>query len=501
MSGEPTSQPTPEQATADLARAATVLDQLPLAACVIDRSGHQVCSNTALASYPDDVTDAIRQACVALAGDLLTNHGDSLQRRALAIGHDRFFELATGPWSSSLTGDDCAVVLVSDNSAITSLREKIDAVDSAGRRLVELDSDNTGPLEIPERLQALEQSVLHHCANLLRFEHLVVRVLDPHSGRLEPVLAGGLSEQAKNIEVYARKEGSGISGYVASTGQSFICDDIAQCHRYLPGLESARSSLTVPLRLGDRVVGILNAESDQPAAFSEEDRQAAEIFGRYIAAALQVLRLLVAEHKEAADQVAADVRGEVAEPLNNIVTEVTRLLMNAAPLDEARHRLEKIIESVDQVHEAIHTAVEPPTIRGLSTTEPKLIPALRGKRVLVADDEDIIREAIADVLSRSGARPVMARDGAEAMAMIRTQHFDLVLSDIKMPNGNGYDVFAAAKAANPDCPVILITGFGYDPEHSIVRASHEGLSSVLFKPFQVEQLLETIGKAVALDAG
>ena len=48
--------------------------------------------------------------------------------------------------------------------------------------------------------------------------------------------------------------------------------------------------------------------------------------------------------------------------------------------------------------------------------------------------------------------------------------------------------------------MILITGFGYDPEHSIVRASREGLAGVLFKPFKVEQLLELIEKAVAAES-
>ena len=80
--------------------------------------------------------------------------------------------------------------------------------------------------------------------------------------------------------------------------------------------------------------------------------------------------------------------------------------------------------------------------------------------------------------------------------MLQAQRFDVVLSDIKMPFKNGYEVFAATKQVHPACPVILITGFGYDPEHAIVRASREGLAGVLFKPFKVEQLLELIEKAV-----
>ena len=67
---------------------------------------------------------------------------------------------------------------------------------------------------------------------------------------------------------------------------------------------------------------------------------------------------------------------------------------------------------------------------------------------------------------------------------------------IKMPDKSGYDVFAAARRHSASLPVILMTGFGYDPNHSIVRASQEGLQAVLFKPFKVNQLLAEIRKAL-----
>ena len=75
---------------------------------------------------------------------------------------------------------------------------------------------------------------------------------------------------------------------------------------------------------------------------------------------------------------------------------------------------------------------------------------------------------------------------------------DLILSDIKMPGKNGYEIFAAAKDKSADLQVMLMTGFGYDPNHSIVRARKEGLAAVLFKPFKVDQLLGEIHKALAI---
>jgi len=128
--------------------------------------------------------------------------------------------------------------------------------------------------------------------------------------------------------------------------------------------------------------------------------------------------------------------------------------------------------------------------------------------VLVADDEPAIRETIRDVLTSRGCVVHVHPDGASAVAMLEDAGraraggdsavgFELVISDIKMPDRNGYEVFRAAKQFEPTLPVILMTGFGYDPHHSIVRASQEGLQCVLFKPFQVERLLDEVRKAMA----
>ena len=126
-------------------------------------------------------------------------------------------------------------------------------------------------------------------------------------------------------------------------------------------------------------------------------------------------------------------------------------------------------------------------------------PELAGLRVLVADDEDIIRETIGGVLRRHGCTVETAADGVEAIHLLAGREFDLVIADIKMPNRDGYEVFAAARDQR-SVPVILMTGFGYDPNHSIVRARREGLSAVLFKPFKVDQLLSEARNAVRANA-
>ena len=72
-----------------------------------------------------------------------------------------------------------------------------------------------------------------------------------------------------------------------------------------------------------------------------------------------------------------------------------------------------------------------------------------------------------------------------------------VIDAAKGFRGRRGNVFRIAKEACPRTQVILMTGFGYDPNHSIVRSTQEGLHCFLFKPFQAQQLVDEVRKAIA----
>jgi PAS domain S-box-containing protein len=120
-----------------------------------------------------------------------------------------------------------------------------------------------------------------------------------------------------------------------------------------------------------------------------------------------------------------------------------------------------------------------------------------GARILVADDRQFIREFLRDFLVLEGFQVDVACDGEEALQKAKAAHYDLVLSDIKMPHRNGYEVFAGVRETDPGTKVILMTAYGYDPSHSIVKASDEGLSDVLYKPFQMARVRDAIVKALS----
>jgi len=378
------------------------------------------------------------------------------------------------------------------------LEDKLDAIDRAGRELLSLDAKHFTQLDAQARLNLLEQKILRCTQDLLHFDNFVIFLLDRKTGRLEPVMVSHMPDERAHIELHASTEGSGISGYVAAKGRSYICPDTSADTRYIRGIDDAQSSLTVPLTLQDEVVGVANFESTKLAAFNENDRQFAEIFARYIALSLNILNLLVNERHTTTGRLGRDVMAEVTGPLNDILTETERLVEDYIGHDDLRFRLRSVSENAAKIRDAIKDLTR--TNRGVlgvrSNNAGARDPLLEGKRILLADDEEMIRETVLDVLAGYGCVVRTATDGAAAVDMIRTETFDLVLSDIKMPNRTGYEVFAAAKDANPDTPVILTTGFGYDPNHTIVRARREGLAAVLFKPFKVDQLLDEIRSAL-----
>jgi len=258
----------------------------------------------------------------------------------------------------------------------------------------------------------------------------------------------------------------------------------------------------VPLRLNDKIIGVMDVESRQPRAFGDEDRQFLEIFARHIAMALHMLDLLVVERTTTNLSVSDRVGEEIRGPLDDIVNEIDSLREEGVCGQDDRH-LEQIRGDVDAIRRRLREVAEgPKSLAGVDrarendTTDP----AIAGKRVLVADDEQKIRKIIGQILQGKGAEVTVCSSGTEAIETIERSTdapFDLVISDIRMPDRNGYEVYAAVKSIDKSAPVILMTGFGYDPHHSIVRASQQGLQAVLFKPFEIDQMLDEVRKAVA----
>ncbi len=80
-------------------------------------------------------------------------------------------------------------------------------------------------------------------------------------------------------------------------------------------------------------------------------------------------------------------------------------------------------------------------------------------RILVVDDNRAIRTLLEHVLVQRGYEVVLGEDGDEGVARAAREHFDLVISDIRMPGAEWSEVLAAARTINPDVQLILITAY------------------------------------------
>lgn len=501
-----------------------VLNTIGEGVCIVDSDGLCAWSNNRMHAFPPGVFEKVKQICCQarsiFSSQLNQNHNASpnhgsvstasssrakvepatLRSRKFTFQADdsRYFEMITSPVIDDQNHVRQVVAVVWDATSGKRLQQKINVIDAAGRELAKLESDAVSKLTPAERLRLLQDKIIRYSKDLMHFDHFAIRLVDKRSNKLEVVIAEGLPPLALEIDLYAQPEGNGISGYVAATGRSYICHDTEKDPRYVLGMEHSKSSLTVPLRLHDKIIGVFNIESDSVGTFDEDDRQFAEMFGQYVALALNILDLLVVERYTTTGQLADNVVQEMTQPLNDIVTEAQTLIEEYIGDDAMRARLNKIVDNVKSIrHTLSDVAAGTKAILGSDAIKGDVSdPLLKGKRVLIADDEPNIRTTIDEVLTKYGCICTVCKDGYEACHQFDRQTFDLVVSDIKMPHRNGYEIFAAAHRRDETIPVILMTGFGYDPHHSIVRASKEGLSSVLFKPFKVEQLLQEIRKAL-----
>jgi CheY-like chemotaxis protein len=372
--------------------------------------------------------------------------------------------------------------------------QKLDALHKAGRELAALSADQLADMSVEERVEMLKLNIRKFTHDLLHYDVIEIRLLDRATGKLEPLLEEGMSPEAGTRVLYADVQNNGVTGFVAATGKSYLCPDTANDPLYIEGALGARSSLTVPLLFADQVVGTFNVESPEPNAFTEEDLQFTEMFSRELASAIHTLELLTAEKRSTATQSVEAISREVALPVDDILAAATAVLDRYIGHDpEMGEKLRQVLSGARSIKQCIQKLGEdlaPP--RAAARTDESEHPRLKGLRVLVADNDDRVRRSAHGILGRWGCVVETARDGQEALTMARLSTYDAILADIRLPDLSGYEVYRRLREAQPRARVILMTAYGYDPSHSIVKARQDGLRYVLYKPFRVDQLLTAL---------
>lgn len=419
------------------------------------------------------------------------------ERRFLALRASCSGIESDGPTECVLTS-----VVIRDVSDEVLENQKREAIYKAGIELGDLSPEEITEMSHDDRTELLKEKILEYSQDILGFETIEIRVLNPGTQELIPLLEVGMQPEAACRKLFAEAEGNGVTGWVAANNESHLCHDTMNDQLYLSGAADARSSLTVPLVMHEEVLGTFNVESPGKDSFDHTDLEFLKVFGHVVAMAINQLQLLVAEQIVTATEKAERLRRDVAIPADDIISSATALLERYIGHDPGMcEKLQGIVDKTRSIRDHISRVSEPAEhsesdFRSTASRPRELRPALRGKRLLVVDSDETVLKSAHELLDRHGCTVETVRSGKEACQMARGHHYDVVIADIRLPDMNGYECFCSIRDIDDRLPIILMTGFGYDAGHTIVKSRQAGLKSVLYKPFRREQLLTEVEKAV-----
>ncbi len=227
------------------------------------------------------------------------------------------------------------------------------------------------------------------------------------------------------------------------------------------------------------------------------------------------------------EEIAISVAHEINNPLSAILNNLSllggeiRALAGDGDCDVEIERIDSIESSVNKIQTIVNqlgamagqrrydtreylpgTRMADLSWQDPGTTEGALAPAasdvvggerLAGLQILVVDDDLAVCHSVGDLLRAHGCEVQTATSGTAARDILMGRTFDLVLSDVVMPDVDGYDLFMFIRERYPETPVILMTAFFYDRDHVIKRSKLEGLEGVLFKkPVEPARLIEIV---------
>jgi len=221
-------------------------------------------------------------------------------------------------------------------------------------------------------------------------------------------------------------------------------------------------------------------------------------------------------------EIAIGLAHEINNPLEVIVNNLNLLeahiarvssdddfVVESERLDSVHEALRRIQRIVNQLTEMAHGAeyatreylpgAQMTDLRSLrgpgdgARTGAEPDPAMRGLRILVVDDDLGVCQSLRDLLTQEGCEVLVATGGREAIARLEGVSVDLVLSDVVMPDLDGYQLFQEIQRRHPTLPVVLMTAFHFDKDHVIKRSKLAGLEDVVYKkPIDPPRLREII---------
>lgn len=399
----------------------------------------------------------------------------------------------------------------------------------AGKALAELSEKDILSRSPEERVEILKAKITKYAQEILKFATIEIRLISTKiPGLLEPLLAIGMAEAAKQRTLFVKQEGNGITGWVAFHGRSYKMDDPSEDAFYLEGIPGAQSSITVPLLYGGNVIGTFNVESRQKRAFTDDDMPLLESFAEYVAQAIHTLDLLSVEQIDSTFKSIKSLYSESISPLNQILLEAARLQQSDVDdrneLFASLARIQQSVREVQSVFQRHGAEIATELPQEVSAIDCSKHPALRDKRILLVDSDKSVGLEATRLLFYYGCTVETASNGENALKMASTADYDAYISAIKLDDMSAFSFFKRIRCIYcrklckqpvfPDCippeedpcchvtenpfvPFIYMRAFGYDSGHVTTRAAEAGVVKPIFQPFILTQLLETLEMVIA----
>jgi CheY-like chemotaxis protein len=348
-------------------------------------------------------------------------------------------------------------------------------------------------------MQKILEIIAKQLSGFFKINHVAIFQLGPSGLLLNLIYCSGFSQESIQSLKKLMAEQK-LFKRLVETRIPQVVNDILETESSLSSLaedQGLNSMIAVPIFADQKPWGILAAFGQEKFRFSEKDGKIASLFAGQTG---QLFELFSQYVRDNLDELLVQILGSielmnlrygnkdtvpVSEILNaqkrlksRIQTYMARLEQTSTEgIDiEARTKEEAGFPSGDEL--SIEEVI---TIQG-----EKNKPLSRMKKVLVIDDQPIVTDLLVSVLERMNYQAVVASCGIDGVKTFEKDRFDLVITDLGMPDISGWEVSKAVKQKRPDVPVVVITGWGVTPDPHKMKDSK--VDFVINKPFQLDQL-------------
>ncbi len=352
---------------------------------------------------------------------------------------ERFYQMSAKPFVCADADAPCALVTIQDVTEAARDEKRLQRLSKTRAEIFSnLDRAILRGETVENRAEILKNLIQKHMSSALNYDLYEIRLLKQDK-ELVPFFALGMAPGAEARVLYASPSKNGITGYVASCGEPYICDDVKNDPYYIVGAIDAASSITLPIIYLNQTLGVVNIESRSPNAFSRRDLRFLELYLADLATALHRLDLLQTESARLRDECACELRDAFFDAGVAVVDAIFERCAQKRPSDP--DKAAALREAV-AVREALRSLR--PTVKRLTnkwSERPIAPPAdadrfetLRDRRVLVVDrDRRFLAECV-EAFEPYGCVVDVARNTRSALSALQTAAYDLVLCEIN-PDG------------------------------------------------------------------